>query len=142
LWLRLHFGMTGSLLYFKYEEDAGRHTRVFFVFANAHRLAFDDQRKFGEVGLVEDVDEYLRKRGVGPDALYISLSQFRKTLRNHRWTHFMVLRALPETSRNTDRRSVRLAELYSAALIQRVANPQGAQAQCLCSVTPVGTRTR
>src|SRR5438876_1571795 len=58
LWLRLHFGMTGSLQYFKHEEDApkpasaeasaGRHTRVLFVFANAHRLAFEDQRKFGE----------------------------------------------------------------------------------------------
>ena len=40
LWLRLHFGMTGSLQYFKHEEDApkpasaeasaGRHTRVRF----------------------------------------------------------------------------------------------------------------
>src|SRR5437667_12793356 len=61
LWLRLHFGMTGSLQYFRHKEDApkpasaeasaGRHTRVLFVFANAHRLAFEDQRKFGEIGL-------------------------------------------------------------------------------------------
>ena len=94
LWLRLHFGMTGSLRYFKHEEQAptpasaeasaGRHTRVLFVFANAHHLAFEDQRKFGEVGLVADVDEYLRKRGLGPDALDISLSQFRELLRTHR----------------------------------------------------------
>jgi formamidopyrimidine-DNA glycosylase len=94
LWLRLHFGMTGSLQYFKCkkqgprpacaEASAGRHTRVLFVFANAHRLAFEDQRKFGEIGLAEDVDEYLRKRGLGPDALDISLSQFRELLRTHR----------------------------------------------------------
>ena len=84
LWLRLHFGMTGSLLYFKHEEDAPRHTRVLFVFANTYCLAFEDQRKFGEVGLVADVDEYLRKRGLGPDALHISLSQFRELLRTHR----------------------------------------------------------
>jgi len=84
LWLRLHFGMTGSLLYFKHEEDAPRHTRVLFVFANTYCLAFEDQRKFGEVGLVADVDEYLRRRGVGPDALDISLSQFRELLRTHR----------------------------------------------------------
>src|SRR6266571_5104565 len=84
LWLRLHFGMTGSLLYFKHEEDAPRHTRVLFVFANTYCLAFEDQRKFGEVGLVADVDEYLRKRGLGPDALDISLSQFREFLRTHR----------------------------------------------------------
>src|SRR6266568_9423852 len=51
LWLRLQFGMTGSLLYFKHEEDAPRHTRVVFVFANTYCRAFEDQRKFGEVGL-------------------------------------------------------------------------------------------
>src|SRR5213083_3793780 len=77
-WLRLHFGMTGSLRYFKHEEQAPTHVRVLFVFANAHSLAFEDQRKFGEVGLVEDVGEYLRKRGLGPDALDISLSEFRE----------------------------------------------------------------
>jgi formamidopyrimidine-DNA glycosylase len=66
LWLRLHFGMTGSLRYFKDQERAPRHTRVLFVFANAHRLAFEDQRKFGEVGLVD-----------------IGLSQFRELLRKH-----------------------------------------------------------
>src|SRR5439155_11054495 len=84
LLLRLHFGMTGSLRYFKDQERAPRHTRVLFVFANAHRLAFEDQRKFGEVSLVEDVDEYLRKRGLGPDALDISISQFKEILRKHR----------------------------------------------------------
>src|SRR5437016_500192 len=73
LWLRLHFGMTGSLHYFKHEEQAPKHTRVLFVFANAHRLAFEDQRKFGEIGLIEDVNEFLEKRALGPDALEITL---------------------------------------------------------------------
>ena len=84
LWLRLHFGMTGSLQYFEREEDAPKHARVLFVFANAHRLAFEDQRKFGEIGLVKDVDEFLKKRGLGPDALDISLSQFQEIFVNHR----------------------------------------------------------
>ena len=82
--LRLHFGMTGSLQYFKREEDAPKHARVLFVFANAHRLAFEDQRKFGEIGLVKDVDEFLKKRGLGPDALDISFSQFQGIFVNHR----------------------------------------------------------
>src|SRR6266853_235892 len=30
LWLRLHFGMTGSLEYFKNDERAPRHARVLF----------------------------------------------------------------------------------------------------------------
>src|SRR5436853_2668253 len=77
LWLRLHFGMTGSLRYFKHEEQAPRHTRVLFVFGNAHRLAFEDQRKFGEIGLIEDVNEFLKQRALGPDALDITLSHLR-----------------------------------------------------------------
>ena len=84
LWLRLHFGMTGSLRYFKHAEQAPKHTRVLFVFANAHRLAFEDQRKFGEVGLLKDVDEFLKKRALGPDALDISLPQFKEIFGKHR----------------------------------------------------------
>ena len=84
LWLRLHFGMTGSLHYFKAEEQAPRHTRVLFVFANAHSLAFEDQRKFGEIGLIEDVNNFLKKRALGPDALDVSLGQFREIFAKHR----------------------------------------------------------
>src|SRR6266550_6236532 len=84
LWLRLHFGMTGSLRYFKQEEQAPSHTRVLFAFANAHCLAFEDQRKFGEVGFVKDVDEFLKKRALGPDALDVSLSEFRAIFEKHR----------------------------------------------------------
>ncbi len=84
LWLRLHFGMTGSLHYFKRPEQAPKHTRVFFVFANTHCLAFADQRKFGEVGLIEDVNEFLKKRALGPDALDVNLGQFREIFAKHR----------------------------------------------------------
>src|SRR5947207_12868884 len=84
LWLRLHFGMTGSLRYFKQEEQAPSHTRVLFAFANAHCLAFEDQRKFGEVGLLKDVDEFLKKRALGPDAFDISLPQFKEIFGKHR----------------------------------------------------------
>ncbi len=84
LGLRFHFGMTGSLQYFKCDQRAPKHTRVLFTFVNAHCLAFEDQRKFGEIGLAEDVDEYLRKRGLGSDALQISLSQFKMILGKHR----------------------------------------------------------
>jgi formamidopyrimidine-DNA glycosylase len=84
LWLRLHFGMTGSLEYLKRDELTPRTARVIFRFARGNRLAFDDQRKFGEVELVEDIDEFLRRRGIGPDALKIGLSQFKQILGKHR----------------------------------------------------------
>src|SRR5438552_4586030 len=69
LWLRLHFGMTGSLHYLKCQDHTPKYARVLFVFANNNRLAFEDQRKFGEIGLIEDVSEYLKKRALGRDAL-------------------------------------------------------------------------
>jgi formamidopyrimidine-DNA glycosylase len=84
LWLRLHFGMTGSLQYFKHAEQAPPHTRVLFIFERGRRLAFDDQRMFGEIALIKKVDEFLKKRGLGPDALDISLSQLREIFRKHR----------------------------------------------------------
>src|SRR5215472_9495972 len=83
-WLRLHFGMTGSLEHLKGQRQAPKDTRVLFCFANHSRLAFRDQRKFGEIGLLKDVDEFLRKRALGPDALDINLSQFKAIFQNHR----------------------------------------------------------
>jgi formamidopyrimidine-DNA glycosylase len=84
IWLRLHFGMTGFLRYFKDEEKAPPHARVSFIFENDHRLAFDDQRMFGEIGLVKDADQFLKKRGLGPDALDVDLAQFKNVLAKHR----------------------------------------------------------
>lgn len=86
LWLRLHFGMTGSLQYLKRDEETPRTARVLLSFANNRRLAFDDQRKFGEIELIKGVDEFLQTRGLGPDALGISLSQFKAILGKHRGT--------------------------------------------------------
>ena len=76
--------MTGSLQYLKRDEQPPKTARVIFRFANNCLLAFDDQRKFGEIGLSRDVDEFLRNRDIGPDALDISLSQFKTILRKHR----------------------------------------------------------
>lgn len=84
LWLRLHFGMTGSLEYLKQHKEMPKTARVVFHFANHSRLVFDDQRKFGEIELVEEVDEVLRTRGLGPDALDVSLSQFEEVFKKHR----------------------------------------------------------
>ena len=84
LWLRLHFGMTGSLEYLNHDEVAPKTARVIFRFADNCRLAFDDQRKFGEIELIKDIDEFLQTRGLGPDALGISLSQFKAILGKHR----------------------------------------------------------
>jgi formamidopyrimidine-DNA glycosylase len=84
LWLRLHFGMTGSLEYLNDSEVAPKTARVIFCFATNRQLAFDDQRKFGEIELIEDVDEFLQTRDIGPDALEVGLSQFKTIVGNRR----------------------------------------------------------
>jgi formamidopyrimidine-DNA glycosylase len=84
LWLRLHFGMTGSLEYLKHGEVAAKTARVIFRFATNGRLAFDDLRKFGEIELIENMDEFLQIRGIGPDALETGLSQFKTIVGNRR----------------------------------------------------------
>jgi len=83
LWLRLHFGMTGSLEYLKRDEQPPKTARVIFCFANNCRLAFDDQRKFGEIELIKDVDDFLQTRGLGPDALEIHFSLFKAIIGKH-----------------------------------------------------------
>jgi formamidopyrimidine-DNA glycosylase len=84
LCLRLHFGMTGSLEYFKQQEEAPKTARVIFRFVNNGRLAFDDQRKFGEIELIAGVDEFLQARGIGADALELGLSHFNAIFGKHR----------------------------------------------------------
>ena len=84
LWLRLHFGMTGDLQYFKGDEEAPKTVRVLFHFTNNRRLAFDDQRKFGEIELIEDVDEFLDTRGIGSDALHLDLTEYHSIFRTQR----------------------------------------------------------
>jgi formamidopyrimidine-DNA glycosylase len=82
--LRLHFGMTGWLQYLKGDQETPKTARVVFIFANKRRLGFDDQRKFGEIELIEDVDEFLQRRDIGRDALQIGLSEFKRIFRTHR----------------------------------------------------------
>jgi formamidopyrimidine-DNA glycosylase len=84
LWLRLHFGMTGSLEYLKHDQAEPKTARVIFRFAGNCRLAFDDQRKFGEIELIKSVNEFLQNRGIGPDALHLGLSEHRRIFRMHR----------------------------------------------------------
>jgi len=84
LWLRLHFGMSGSLEHLNHAKVAPKTARVIFRFTHHCRLAFDDQRKFGEIALIKDVDEFVQTRGLGADALEISLSQFKVIIGKHR----------------------------------------------------------
>lgn len=66
-WLVLHFGMTGNLRVFDSGEATPRYTRLRLRFRDGGSLAFTDPRKFGEAGLTNDIEAFLRARKWGPD---------------------------------------------------------------------------
>lgn len=68
-WLRLHFGMTGFPERAEDPDDVPDHGHVLFHLDDGGVLAFSCQRKLGEVGWVEDPDDHLRRKELGPDPL-------------------------------------------------------------------------
>lgn len=66
-WLRLHFGMTGTL-----EASSGEvpeHTELRLDFEDGTHLAYVNQRKFGEISWVDEVDAFVNEHELGPDPL-------------------------------------------------------------------------
>lgn len=81
-----HFGMTGYLHYFKNSDQSPKHARALFSFDNGNYLAFVLQRKLGRIAMAEDIDSFVKKRNLGPDALDKSfgLESFKKALEGTR----------------------------------------------------------
>ena len=57
-WLTFHFGMTGSLRYFKDREDAPRFTKVLFGLNDGFFVAFRCPRILGRVGWTDDLKAF------------------------------------------------------------------------------------
>lgn len=74
--IRFHFGMTGFLHCYEDASEAPAHARVVFTLRNNRKLAYDCQRKFGHVGIVENIDAFLSEKKLGPDALEIDFNEF------------------------------------------------------------------
>lgn len=83
-WLVLHFGMTGGLEFKAAGGPPPPHTRVAFGFADGSRLYFFDMRMFGRAGITDDVDAFIERKKLGPDALSIKFGPFRAALRKTR----------------------------------------------------------
>ena len=79
-YLMLHFGMTGDIWY---GEVNGTHSIDYILridFLNEKVFLFSDPRMFGEIALIENIDEFIRQRGYGSDALKISEKEFMQGL--------------------------------------------------------------
>jgi formamidopyrimidine-DNA glycosylase len=75
LFLTLHFGMTGYLKTYDQAEDRPKGTRVSFELENGY-MAWVNPRKFGRVGLTDDVQSFFKEKNFGEDALTISKADF------------------------------------------------------------------
>jgi formamidopyrimidine-DNA glycosylase len=75
-WLVFHFGMTGNLKYFRYLRDEPEYTKVRFDFKNGYHLSYISIRKLGFVGLIQDPEDWIRRKDLGPDALEITKEEF------------------------------------------------------------------
>lgn len=81
--LRLHFGMTGSLRYYR-DDDAPQYTRVLLDFDNGYHLAYVCPRKLGRVSIAESAEAFVENEELGPDALEIGRDDFLQIMRGRR----------------------------------------------------------
>jgi formamidopyrimidine-DNA glycosylase len=85
-WLAMHFGMTGNLKYFKDTQDDPKHDRLLISFKNGFHLAFDCQRKFGRVATTSAIEDFVKRKKLGKDALAFDFDSFKDTMRKKRGT--------------------------------------------------------
>jgi formamidopyrimidine-DNA glycosylase len=81
-----HLRMTGQALLVPEREPADRHTHLEVLFRGwRQKLVYRDVRKFGRFELLSaGVEEFVRAKGLGPDALRISAGELYARLRGTR----------------------------------------------------------
>jgi formamidopyrimidine-DNA glycosylase len=75
-WLTIHFGMTGNLVFVNETNKVVRFERVSFFLSESERLAFEDQRVFGRIGLTLSPEDFIHTNKLGPDSLIVSWEAF------------------------------------------------------------------
>jgi formamidopyrimidine-DNA glycosylase len=82
--LVFHFGMTGDLAYFKDWDQEPAYDRLLISFDNGYHLAYLSQRKLGEVRIIQEPEDFIAQKELGPDALSLSLDCFKERLADRR----------------------------------------------------------
>jgi formamidopyrimidine-DNA glycosylase len=78
--LVMHFGMTGDLEYYDSKEEDPSYSKVIFHFTNGFNLAYISLRMFGRLYIANSIEEFIQRKKLGPDALKISLEEFKDAL--------------------------------------------------------------
>jgi formamidopyrimidine-DNA glycosylase len=80
--LTIHLGMTGDLTVG--EVATPKYARIIIRFDDGGSLFYTDQRKFGALGVVGSVDQFVAEHRLGPDALCIGRSDFHERVSGHK----------------------------------------------------------
>jgi formamidopyrimidine-DNA glycosylase len=80
--LTIHLGMTGDLV--MADVPTPRYARIIFRFEDGTSLYYTDQRKFGAIGIVGSLDQFVSEHALGPDALCIDRSDFVERVSGHK----------------------------------------------------------
>ncbi|GAB3952948.1 formamidopyrimidine-DNA glycosylase [Spirosoma harenae] len=79
--VHMHFGMTGDLEYYHSSLDRPRFARIVFEFTNGFNLGFLCPRKFERIGLIDDIDSFLKRKKIAEDGLDISEAELAAHIR-------------------------------------------------------------
>lgn len=83
-WLMLHFGMTGSLSYYRNGRGPPRFTRLRIDFPRDAHLAYVDPRRFGRIALADSPSGFVEAHRLGPDALALDVAGLRERVAGKR----------------------------------------------------------
>ncbi len=79
-WLAIHFGMTGTVAHFKDGEEEPEYSAVVFCFRDGTNTSYISKRMLGRLRVIGSPDDFIRGRGLGPDALDIGKKEFIRSL--------------------------------------------------------------
>ncbi|MFX0018342.1 MAG: Fpg/Nei family DNA glycosylase [Promethearchaeota archaeon] len=77
--LVLHFGMSGYLESYNNVNEEPNHSRIRFKFIDGTFLSYVSQRMFGRVDICDNIENYVKKKKLGPDALNMNYEEFLDT---------------------------------------------------------------
>lgn len=82
----MHFGMTARPVYYSGEDIQPDYARLVFTFRSGDHLAFDCRRMLGKVGMTGSMDQFVKDKGLGIDALDPKLDKaaFRELIQSSR----------------------------------------------------------
>ncbi|MFW9823762.1 MAG: Fpg/Nei family DNA glycosylase [Candidatus Thorarchaeota archaeon] len=79
-YLVMHFGMTGDLEYYSKTNEPPKYSKVIFKFVNGNNLAYISTRMFGNLDIVDSIEEFIKTKKLGLDAYKMSLEEFKEAV--------------------------------------------------------------